>query len=167
MEITFRKLAQKDLPLRMKWLNDPEVNKYLGHRTRSGTDEEFHRQWFERYFNDQTKEIFTIEVDGKPVGQVGLVDINLLDKNGDLYLVIGEKDFWNKGVGSAAMEYILDYGFNTLKLHKIWLEVHARNSVAIKLYEKYGFTREGLYKDNVLYDDCFDDEIRMAKFNES
>ncbi len=163
MKIIFRKITINDLPYRLKWLNDPEVNKYLGHRTRSSTDEEFHRQWFEDYQKNKSKEIFTIEIDGKPVGQVGLVDINLLDKNGDLYLVIGDKNYWGKGIGSSAMEYILDYGFNKLKLHKIWLEVLARNSIAIKLYEKYGFKREGLYKDNVLYDDGFGDEIRMAK----
>ena len=166
MKAIFRKLTVKDLPYRVKWLNDPEVNKYLGHRTRSGTDEEFHRKWFENYSSDETKEIFIIEVDGKPVGQVGLVDIHLLDKNACLYIVIGEKNYWGKGIGSAAMEYILNYGFKDLNLRKICLEVHARNTAAIRLYKKYGFEQEGLFKDNVLYDDGFDDEIRMAKFAE-
>lgn len=167
METNFRKLTIKDLPYRMKWLNDQEVNKYLGHRVREGTDEEFHRRWFESYFNDEFREIFTIEVDGKPVGQVGLLDINLLDKNSCLYIIIGEKDYWGKGVGSQAMEFILDYGFNKLKLHKIWLEVYARNSVAKKLYKKFGFHNEGIFKDQVLYPDGFSDEIRMARFHNS
>lgn len=163
MEIRFRKLAMEDLPLRMKWLNDPEVNKHLGHRVRNGMSEESHCQWFAKYFADDANELSIIEVDGKPVGQVGLNHIDHLDKHACLYLTIGEKDYWGKGVGSAAMAHILDYGFNTLGLHKIYLEVHARNKVAITLYEKFGFVKEGLFKENVLYDDGFDDEIRMAK----
>jgi LEA14-like dessication related protein len=81
MQNLFKKLTIKDLPYRMKWLNDPEINKHLGARVRTGTDEEFHKKWFENYIEDESREIFTIEVDCKPVGQVGLIDINLLDKN--------------------------------------------------------------------------------------
>ncbi|MFA7253490.1 MAG: GNAT family protein [Patescibacteria group bacterium] len=164
METNFRKLTIEDLPHRIKWLNDPEINKHLGTRVRTGTDEEFHKKWFECYFSDDFREIFTIEVDGKPVGQVGLLDINPLDKNGCLYIIIGEKNYWGKGIGSQAMEFILNYGFDTLGLHKIWLEVYASNSAAIKLYKKFGFNNEGIYKDQVLYPDGFVDEIRMAKF---
>lgn len=165
MNITFRKLTIEDMSFRMKWLNDPEVNKYLGTRVRSGTDEEFHKKWFENYLNDETRRIFTIEVGGKPVGQVGLININILDKNASLYIMIGEKDFWSKGVGSKALEYILDHGFNQIKLHKIWLDVHENNTTAIKLYEKFGFVQEGVFKDQILCENSFEDEIRMAKLS--
>jgi len=164
MNITFRKLTIKDLSHRMKWLNDPEVNKYLSTRVRSGTDEEFHKKWFKNYSSDETREIFTIEVDNEPVGQVGLININTLDKNASLYIMIGEKAYWNKSIGSKSIEFILEHGFSQLKLHKIWLDVHAENKTAIKLYEKFGFTQEGLFKDQIQYGDHFSDEIRMAKF---
>lgn len=164
-KISYKKLTREHLPYRMKWLNDPEVNRFLGHQVRNGTDEEFHRKWFSDYENDDSREIFMIESDGKIIGQVGLLDINLQDKNACLYILIGEKSCWNQGLGSDAIKFILDYGFNKLGLHKIWLEVHVRNTNAIKLYKKFGFQQEGLFKDNVSYEDGYDDEIRMAKFN--
>lgn len=164
-KISYKKLTREHLPYRMKWLNDPEVNRYLGQMTRQGRDEEMHRKWLDIYEDDKTKEIFMTECNGQMIGQVGLVDIHLIDQNACLYIVIGEKDYWNKGVGSEAMEFILDYGFSKLKLHKICLDVHARNENAIKLYKKFGFEQEGVFKDQVHYADSFGDEIRMAKFN--
>jgi RimJ/RimL family protein N-acetyltransferase len=62
------------------------------------------------------------------------------------------------------MEFILDYGFSKLKLHKIWLDVHADNFSTIKLYQKFGFVEEGVFRHQVYCNDVFGDEIRMAKF---
>lgn len=164
-KVGYVELIRDHLSYREKWLNDQEVNRYLGHQVREGTDKLFHQKWFDKYEVDESRKIFLIELNGKPVGQVGLLDINPLDKNAGLYILIGEKKYWGKGIGSKAMEFILDYGFNKLNMHKIWLEVHARNKNAIKLYEKFGFVIEGVLKDNVLYEDGYDDEIRMAKLN--
>jgi|GEM_PF-318773 len=163
--LNYQKLTREHLPHRIKWLNDAEVNRYLGHQVRNGTDEEFHNKWFDEYDKDESREIFLILDDDKAIGQIGLLDINLYDKNACLYILIGEKDYWHKGIGSEAMDFILDHGFNKLHLRKIWLEVHAKNENAIKLYEKFGFVQEGYFKDNVLYNDGFGDEIRMAKLN--
>ena len=165
MAVTFTKINQGDIPHRIKWLNDPEVSQYLGHRVRIGTDEKFHQEWFAKYKTDKSREIFTIKADGKKIGQVGLLDINLLDKNASLYIMIGEKDYWQKGFGTKALEFILDYGFNELKLHKIWLDVHAENLPAIKLYQKFGFTEEGRFKDQIRHGDKFTTELRLAKIN--
>jgi len=166
-ELKYTKLDRGHLPHRMKWLNDADVNRYLGHQVRNGTDKDFHTKWFDGYENDDSREIFLILDGSKPVGQIGLLDINLYDKNASLYVLIGEKDCWHKGIGSEAMKFVLDYGFKELGLHKIWLEVHAKNENAIKLYEKFGFVQEGYYKDNVLYNGSFGDEIRMAKIKDS
>lgn len=165
MDLSYRKLVDTDLPYRMKWLNDPDVYRFLGHQVRLGTDLAFHQQWFEKYLADDSREIFMILADGKPIGQVGLLDLNKLDKNACLYVAIGDKKYRGRGIGQTAVKYIVDYGFNKYKFHKIWLEVHGKNEVAINCYKKCGFSVEGIFKDQVLYDDEFGDEIRMAIFN--
>lgn len=164
-KVTFRKLGIEDLELRYKWLTDPETNKYLGTRLRNGQDKSSFKKWLDEYLKDDTKLIFIIEVDGMPIGQVGLARINLDDKNASLYLVIGEKNYRGKGYGKEAIKYILDYSFKNLGLHKVWLEVHVANLVALGLYKKMGFVEEGYFKGNVLYDGKYVDEIRMAIIN--
>lgn len=170
-KITFRPLGARDVSLRMKWLNDPETNKFLGTRVRQGTDIEFHKKWFKKYKSDESREIFIILASGEPIGQVGILYINHDDKNASLYIIIGEQEFRGHGYGKEAIKYILHYAFKTLKLHKVWLEVHAENTNAIKCYMACGFTEEGVLKDSVLYGEGksarYGDELRMAIFNKN
>lgn len=62
--------------------------------------------------------------------------------------IVVDKDFWNNGIASYLIEDTLDWvGSSPLK--KIFLEVYKNNSVAIHIYQKYGFTT-GLTKDKTL-----------------
>ena len=64
-----------------------------------------------------------------------------------------------------AMQFILNYGFNKLKLHKISLGVFSNNLPAIKLYKKIGFKTEGKFRDECLRRGKYLDMLSMAKFN--
>lgn len=161
-DLSYRPLAKKDLELRFKWLNDPETNRFLGSRTRKGTDWKFHEEWYKEYVKDKRKKMFIIEMDNKPIGQVGLTDIDLLDKNACVYIVIGEKDLRGKGIGTEAVKYILNYGFNELKLHKMWLDYHADNIAGRKCYDKCGFVEEGRCREQILKGGKYVDEILMG-----
>ena len=81
-------------------------------------------------------------------------------------IFIGEDDARGKGVGTAAAELILKYGFEELKLHKIFLRVLADNGRAVHSYEKAGFKKEAYLKDDVFIDGKYRDIILMAKFSE-
>jgi len=146
----------------MAWLNDPETNHFLGTRVRAGTDRAFHDRWFAAYKKDDARQIFTVTDGSKPIGQVGLLSINNDDHNAELYIVIGDPLYRGQGLGKELMRFIMDYGFLTLKLHRIYLTVHAANLPAIRLYEKCGFELEGRLRDSVLRDGKYEDEIVMG-----
>lgn len=160
--LQYRPLRQTDLPFRMAWLNDVETNRYLGTRVRQGTSRAFHERWFAAYQKDASRKIFTVTSGGKPIGQVGLLSINLDDNNAELYIVIGDPAYRGRGLGKELMRYILDYGFSKRKLHRIYLTVHAANVPAIRLYEACGFTREGRLRESVLRNGKYEDEILMS-----
>jgi RimJ/RimL family protein N-acetyltransferase len=61
--------------------------------------------------------------------------------------MIGEKSCWDKGYGTETMRLLLEHGFNTLNLHRIWLQVFAKNKRGIRAYEKAGFQFEGTFRD--------------------
>ncbi|EQB3102378.1 GNAT family N-acetyltransferase [Clostridium botulinum] len=50
---------------------------------------------------------------------------------------------WGKGIGTAAISLILEFEFNELNLHRIYLQVFSFNKRGIKFYEKMGFIHEG------------------------
>jgi RimJ/RimL family protein N-acetyltransferase len=57
--------------------------------------------------------------------------------------MLGDKAYWNQGYGSEALRLLVQYGFETMRLHRIWLRVLATNPRAIRAYEKIGFVHEG------------------------
>ncbi len=162
IQLQYRPLNEADILLREKWLNDPDTNRYLGTRVRQGTDREFHERWFEAYAKDDSRQIFTILDKDISIGQVGLLSINTDDHNAELYALIGEADYRGKGLGSTIVQYITDYGFTQLKLHRIYLTVHAANLAAIRVYDKCGFKKEGVLRENVLRDGVYEDEVVMG-----
>jgi RimJ/RimL family protein N-acetyltransferase len=160
--LSYRQLEKKDLKYRLKWLNDPETNEFLGSRTREGTDLKFHLNWYKEYEKDKRRKIYTIEFDENSIGQIGLTDIDLLDKNACVYVMIGEKNYRGRGIGTEAVKFILDYGFNELGLHKIWLDYHSDNIAGRKCYDKCGFVEEGRCREQILKHGKYIDEIIMG-----
>ncbi len=52
-------------------------------------------------------------------------------------------DFWNKGYATEAVKAIIDFGFDTLKLHRIQAGCAVNNVGSMKVLEKAGMIREG------------------------
>ncbi|HDP69152.1 MAG TPA: N-acetyltransferase [Candidatus Marinimicrobia bacterium] len=60
---------------------------------------------------------------------------------------IADKIRWAQGLGSEATRLMIEYGFNTLNLHRIQLHVFKNNHPAIRIYEKIGFKTERLLRE--------------------
>jgi RimJ/RimL family protein N-acetyltransferase len=60
-----------------------------------------------------------------------------------LRIVIGEKAFWDKGLGTEATRLVVEEAFEVLGLDEVRLEVFAHNPRAISVYERIGFERTG------------------------
>ncbi len=161
--VRLRAIEKEDLPLFVNWLNDPDVYRYLSlYYPLSNVQEE---KWFEdinsRSIAEQPLMIETWD-DGlwKSLGNISFINVDQQSRNAELGIFIGEKDFWGKGIGTKAIALMLDYGFNTLNLHRIYLRVFEPNQRGIHCYEKLGFRHEGSMREayflngeyvNVLY----------------
>lgn len=144
--IRLRAVEREDLPRFQRWINDPEVIAGLTiDWPLSLADEE---AWFEAVQKRPQKEKpLVIEVrEGdtwKPIGNLGFHKIEWDNGSAEVGIMIGEKDYWNQGYGSEALRLLVQYGFETMRLHRIWLRVMETNPRAIRAYEKIGFVHEG------------------------
>lgn len=77
---------------------------------------------------------------------------------------ISVSDAWQgKGVGTALMQAGVDLADKWLNLTRLELEVYADNESAIRLYERFGFEREGVLRQHAFRDGRYVDSIMMAR----
>ena len=72
---------------------------------------------------------------------VGLTKINQLENVAEIFILVGDENYWNKGIGTHAMNYIIDHAQDNLKLKELNLSVHKDNIPAIQLFSKIGFNK--------------------------
>ena len=87
------------------------------------------------------------EAEWLPVGNTAFISILEIDRCAEIGIMLGEKSWWNKGYGTETMRAMLRHGFETLNLHRIWLQVYSNNKRGIRAYEKAGFQHEGVYRE--------------------
>lgn len=145
-KVFLRLLEIEDLPYRVKWLNDDQINSGLtidGPVSLSKT-----KAWFNKIVLDNTKKHFVI-VDNEskePIGMLGIVDIDFRNRKAELYIAIGDKNYWGKNIASEALQIALNYSFGELDMNRIYLYTHLDNIRAQKFYEKNGFVKEGVIR---------------------
>ncbi len=158
--VVLRPLEKEHLARCVKWFNDPDVTYFLGREASLTMEEE--ERWFSEYRSKVDEEIYAIEVDGAHIGNVGLHGIDRANRKASLGIVIGEKDHWSKGLGTDAMNTVLRYAFERLRLHKVNLDVIDYNERAIRVYERCGFVLEGVRRDELWKRGRFVNLVRMS-----
>jgi RimJ/RimL family protein N-acetyltransferase len=83
----------------------------------------------------------------KLIGTTGFINVEMIHKTAEFGISIGERNFWNRGYGTEAVQLMLDYGFNLLNLHHVRLGVFSFNPRALKCYEKAGFKLVGKFSE--------------------
>ncbi len=77
-------------------------------------------------------------------------------------------DQWQgKGIGKALMQAGIELADNWLNLVRLELEVYTDNEPAIRLYERFGFEREGTLRQHAFRDGCYVDSYLMARLRPS
>jgi len=141
---------------------------------------------FERYlklFEDQMKyptpgsHHYSIEtVEGVFIGNCMYYDLDTVNREAELGIVIGDRDYWSDGYGYDAVTTLLDHMFNVRELKRVYLHTLEWNGRAQKSFSKSGFNpvkpvrrmaRDFLLMD-VLRDDWFStrDERLAARFKD-
>ncbi|MER3482065.1 MAG: GNAT family N-acetyltransferase [Meiothermus sp.] len=70
--------------------------------------------------------------------------------------------FWNKGFMTEATGAVMDWGFDTLNLHRIEAACYTRNPGSYRVMEKCGMRCEGLFRDHYRKNDRFEDLYQYA-----
>ena len=73
--------------------------------------------------------------------------------------------YWGRGIGSAAVEKLVQHGFHKLNLMRIQAAVFSYNEPSIHVLLKNGFKHEGVMRKKVFKDGKFHDEYLFGLTN--
>ncbi len=146
IHITLRPLTEDDWDILLRWNNDPEVLFYAD----SGYVTSYTLEKTRRIYRGVSQKafIFIIEYNGVPIGECWLQKMNLewiLEKfpGKDIRridLMIGEKDFWGKGVGTVAIRLLTEFGLIDEKVDLIFgCSIADYNPRSLKAFQKVGY----------------------------
>lgn len=165
-KVNLRPVMKADLPLVTRWINDPDVWHWLATNTPSSLEDE--EVWLEGLRKKKdTNLVFVIETaEGRAIGVMGLHDIHAEDRTATTGSFIGEKECWDKQLGSEAKLLLLNYAFNTLNLRKICSGAFAFNERSIRYSLRCGYKEEGRLREHIFRDGKYHDKVLLAIFRE-
>jgi len=164
-QVRLRPITEADLPDYVRWLNDPEVARFLVRETEGLTLEQ-EREWFTRISSPEARDRhWAIEAEGRHVGNCALRPVPT-GTTASFGITIGDKNYWGKGYGTSAVREALRRGFREMGLRRIQLHVRADNLRAIRCYETCGFQHEGLLRQTVFKHGQYLDLLNMGILRE-
>ena len=108
-----------------------------------------------------------IEYEGKFCGMMGLTaQHDVYRRTAEIGYWLGEP-FWNKGIATTAVKLITDYGFNALGFIRIHTGIFEYNIASMKVLEKNGYKKDGVFEKNIIKNGKIVDEHRYSKIEDT
>jgi [ribosomal protein S5]-alanine N-acetyltransferase len=115
--------------------------------------------------NENPHSNFAIEYEGKLCGMIGLNrQSDVYRKTAEIGYWIGEP-YWNKGIATEAVKLMTDYGFSELNFVRIHTGVFEYNPASMRVLEKNGYKKDGIFEKSVFKNGQLWDEHRYSKIN--
>ena len=153
MEIEFQNIVEVDNELLeevRKWRNKKSISRYMYTNHEITKDE--HKKWVESLRIKNTAKSWVIKYKTKPVGLASVLNIDHENKTTDWGFYIADESIRGKGIGSAVLYCLMEYVFENMRFEKMVTTVLDNNRIAIGLYEKFGFKKEGMLKEKLVRD---------------
>lgn len=167
-KVFLRPLGQGDLSDRyLGWLNDPEINRYSERRNRNFTFADM-QDWLDRA--NASADLLQLGIfmndDDNHVGNISLRLTNIGARVAEVATLIGEKEYWGRGVVVDAGKALIHFAFAKLALNKITLGNYATNRASTFKSRQLGAVLEGRFRRAALIEGQYVDVLEFGLFPE-
>lgn len=145
-------LRSDDTQTLARWYEDGEFARLFDSNPAYPKSETALARWLDNVERDKDAFAFAIRLlySDDLIGYVDLDGVQWANRAGWLAIGIGSSAHRGKGYGTEAMRLMLRFAFHELNLHRVQLTVFSYNEAAMRLYERLGFQREGVYREFLL-----------------
>jgi RimJ/RimL family protein N-acetyltransferase len=161
--VDLRSIERTDAPTVHGWLNDPAVMRGWGDSAPATSQSAVQQQiegWLdEEHVQGRPSALVIDTPTGDPLGLVVLRSGRPEVREVELSLLIGDAERWGQGLGTDAVQTVLDACFGGWNLHRVWLRSETWNVRAHRLYERCGFRQEGVLRQAAFLDGRYEDVV--------
>lgn len=145
-DVRLRPLELSDAEFLQQLIVNPDVRKYLGRLPQPRNLEQVEDR-IESVTEDDSIIQFIIEKNGENAGTIALFDIDRDYRHAEFGAFMVKPEMHGQGVGTKALEMLLEYAFDELNLHKVNGGYLEDSEASRKVQEKFGFKEEGKQRD--------------------
>lgn len=140
----------------IEWMHDEEILSLFQNDFSKMTEEDV-RNFIMFSFTKENQHFAIVDNENDEyLGTISLKNINIKNRNAE-FAICTRKKIRGCGVNNIAVKLLINYAFNNLKLHKIYLNVLSSNLRAKKFYEKMDFKYEGTFKNHIYIQGKYED----------
>ncbi len=111
---------------------------------------------------EKTPMTFAIGYEERFCGVIGLTaQSDIYRKTAEIGYWLGEP-FWNKGIATIAVKLITSYGLHSLGFIRIHTGVFEYNKGSMRVLEKNGYAKDGIFKKSIIKNGQIWDEHRFS-----
>ncbi|MFQ5959365.1 MAG: GNAT family N-acetyltransferase [Alphaproteobacteria bacterium] len=147
----------------VRWLNDPEINRFLESRHTSSSERSV-RAFVAKMTASESDYLFAICLveDDRHIGNIHLGPIRAEHRLAEFSLYIGERAAWGKGYGGETVALVTRFAFEEIGLNKTMGRMYAANKASIRAFFRAGYREEGRLRDHYLLDGTPMDVVIMG-----
>lgn len=163
--LILRDFTENDWETVFRYQSNPEYLKYYSSRSRTEIDSKklvnLFISWQKEVPRTKNQLAIILKKENKLIGNCGLRKADPNATEAELGFEL-DPDYWNQGIALEAVRMILKFGFEDLKIHRIWSITKAENIAARKLVEKLHFQHEGTLREQEWLHDHWSDSVIYA-----
>lgn len=163
-KVVLRAVEESDNAMLLSLVNDPDTEMMLGGSSWPVSEAE-QLKWFEHQerSKDVLRCIVALQEDEKAIGTIILSDIDQKNATGHIQIKMSKDGGRGKGYGTDAVNTMVRYAFEELRLNCIYANILFYNEASIKLFERCGFKRDGVLRQRVFKKGKFIDMLAYSK----
>ena len=162
MDFILRSWTSEDLDALVKYANNPHIARNMSEGFPHPYTREDGQRYIGRVSQDRPLQVFAISMGDEPIGSIGIFPETDRPGNNAAIAYWLAEPFWGKGIMTKAIRQMVDYGFKTFNIDRIYAKPYGMNSASHRVLEKAGFTLEKKLQRSVMKGDEYLDEIVYA-----
>jgi len=150
--LLLREFEEDDWRATHPYESDPEVVRYASHDVRTPEESRDYVLGVMALARETPRRVYDFAVVPRGghqlIGRCGMRITDPESREAMLWYVL-DRSQWGRGYITEAARAVMDFGFGTLGLHRLWAECDPRNPPSFRVMEKLGMRREAHFRENV------------------